>query len=54
MRKCSRISNVDIINEGVKGWTTSLKKQETPPGPTKTTEEICLKQSKRKVKIAAL
>ena len=54
INKCRERSRVDIINEGVKGWTSSSKKQETPPGPTKTKEEICLKQSKRKVKIAAL
>ena len=36
IRKCMKISRVDIINEEVKGWTSSLKQQEAPPEPTKT------------------
>ena len=31
-----------------------IKKQEAPPEITKTKEEICLENMKRKVKIAAL
>ena len=42
IRKCRRKSLVDIINEEVKVWTSSLKQQEYPPEPTKTKENICL------------
>ena len=54
MRNCRRRSRFDIINEGLKGWKSSLKQQEAPPEPTNTKEEICLEQMKIKVKISAL
>ena len=40
--KCRRRSQVDIINEEVKVWKPSLKKQEFPSEPTKTKEDISL------------
>ena len=49
-----RRSGFDIINEEVKGWTYLSKRQEAPPEPTNTKEEIRLECMKRKVKIAAL
>ena len=36
--KCRRRSRVNIIYEEVKGWTSSSKKQESPPEATKTKE----------------
>ena len=42
------------MNNEVKGWTSSFKKQETPPEITKTKEDICSEQIKRKVKRAAI
>ena len=38
------------MNEEVKGWTSSSKQQEYLPEITKTKEENCLEQTKRKVK----
>ena len=52
--KCRRRSRVDIINEEVKGWTSSQKKQEAPQEPTNTKEGIRLEQMKRKVKRTSL
>ena len=37
-----RISQVEIMNKEVKGWTTSSKKQEPPLEPPNTKEEIRL------------
>ena len=54
IRKCSRRSLVDIINEEAKGWTYSLNQQEAPLEPTNTKEDICLEQMKIKLKISAL
>ena len=31
IRKCRRKSQIDKINEEVKGWTSSSKQQEYPP-----------------------
>ena len=42
------------MNKEVKGWTSSSKKQEAPQELTNTKEEICLEQTKRKVKRASL
>ena len=42
IRKCRRISLVEIMNEEVKSCTSSLKQQEAPPEPTNTKEGICL------------
>ena len=44
----------DKFNEELKGWTSSLKKQEHPPERTKMKEENCLEDTKRKSKQAAL
>ena len=52
--KCIRRSRVDIINEEVKGWTSSSKQQESPPEPKNTKDDIRLEQTKRKVKVSAL
>ena len=54
IRTCRRRSRVDIINKEVNVWTSSSKKQDAPPEPTKTKEEISLEQIKTKVKRAAL
>ena len=54
IRKCRIISRVDIINEELKGWTSSSKQQEAPPEPKNTKEEIRLEQTKRNVERAAL
>ena len=51
---CKKISPVGIINEDIKGWTSSSKQQETPPEPTNTKEEIRLEYIKIKVKREAL
>ena len=42
IRKGSRRSRVDVINEELKRLTFSSKQQEAPPEPTKTKEKICL------------
>ena len=42
------------MNKEVKGWTSSSKQQEAPQELTNTKEEICLEQTKRKVKTSAL
>ena len=42
------------MNEEVKGWASSLKQQGALIEPTKIKDEICLKQTKRKVIRAAL
>ena len=54
IRMCRQRSRVDIMKKEVKGWTSPSKQQESPPQITKTKEDICLKQMKIKVKIAAL
>ena len=54
IHKCRIRSRVEIMNEGVKIWTSSSKKQEAPPEPTNTKEDIRLEQIKINVKIAAL
>ena len=54
IRRCRIKIRVDIINEEVKGWTSSSKQQQYPPELTKTKEEIRLEQMKRKVKRASL
>ena len=54
IRKCRRRSRVDIINEDVKGWTSSSKQQESPTEQTKTKKEIRLEHTKIRVKRAAL
>ena len=54
IQKCRVRSRVDIINEEVKGCTSSSKQQEDPPEPTKTKEEIRIEQMKINVEIAAL
>ena len=38
----------------MRGWTSSSKNPECPPETTKTKEENCLENSKRKLKRAAL
>ena len=38
----------------MKGWTPPSEQQEAPPQQTNIKEEICLEQTKRKVKIASL
>ena len=50
IRQCRIRSRVDNMNEELKRWKSSLKKQESPPEITKTKEEICLEQTKRKLK----
>ena len=45
------ISRVGIINEEVKGWTSSSKQQEAPPEPKNTKEEIRLEKLKESYKI---
>ena len=35
IHKCRKRSRVDIINEEVKGWTSSPKQQEAPTGTRK-------------------
>ena len=52
--KCGRRSRVDIINEKVKEWTSSSEKQEDPPEPTNTKEEIRLYHMKIKGKRGAI
>ena len=54
IRKCRRKSRIDKYNEEVRGWTSSSKNPECPPETTKTKEENCLENSKRKLKRAAL
>ena len=54
IRKSRRRSRFDSMNEDVKGWISSSKKQESLPEITKTKETIRLEHMKRKVKIAAL
>ena len=39
IHKCRRKNRIDKINEEVKGWKSSFKKQECPPERTKTKEE---------------
>ena len=50
IHKCRRRSRVDKLNEEVKELTSSFKKQEYPPDITQTKKDICLEQTKRKVK----
>ena len=38
----------------MKGWTSLSKQQECTPGRTKTEEETCLEQTKRKLKGSVL
>ena len=40
--KCRIKGRIDKINEEVKGWTSSSKKQECPPERTQTKEENLL------------
>ena len=40
IRKCRRRSRVDIINEELKGWTSSPKQQEAPVEPTNIKDDI--------------
>ena len=35
-----------MMNEEVKGWTSSSKQKESPPEITDTKDEICLEQIK--------
>ena len=50
----SRRSRVDIINEEVKGWTSSSKQEEVPIELNNTKMEIRLEKFKIKIKRAAL
>ena len=45
---------VGIINEEVKGWTSSSKQQEAPPETIKTKKEIRLELMKIKLERAYL
>ena len=54
IHKCRRKIRVDKINEEVKGWTSSSKKQECPPEITKKKDENRLEKTKIKLKQAAL
>ena len=54
IRKCRRKIRIDKINEEVRAWRSSSKKQECPPERTKTKEENRLERTKRKFKQAAL
>ena len=52
--KCRRRSRVDIINEEVKGRTSSSKQEEVPIELNNTKMEIRLEKFKIKIKRAAL
>ena len=46
IRKCRIRSRVGNMNEEVKGWTSSYKKQESLQKIPNTKEDICLEQMK--------